>query len=72
MRPAATAASGFCRAFTSVAVELDQPLVADPEVVRDLVEDDAADLAAEALRIVAVEPFERPAVDRDPVGRHDA
>jgi hypothetical protein len=31
---------------TSVAIELDQPLVADPEVMRDLVEHDAPDLAA--------------------------
>ncbi len=31
---------------TSVAIELDQPLVADPDVMRDLVEHDAPDLAA--------------------------
>jgi hypothetical protein len=31
---------------TSVAIELDQPLVADPEVMRDLVEYDVPDLAA--------------------------
>ena len=31
---------------TSVAIELDQPLVADPEVMRDLVEHDVSDLAA--------------------------
>jgi hypothetical protein len=31
---------------TSVAIELDQPLVADPEVMRDLVEHDMPDLAA--------------------------
>jgi hypothetical protein len=31
---------------TSVAIELDQPLVADPEVMRDLVEHDVPDLAA--------------------------
>ncbi len=30
---------------TSVAIELDQPLVADPEVMRDLVEHDVPDLA---------------------------
>ena len=30
----------------SVAIELDQPLVADPEVMRDLVEHDVSDLAA--------------------------
>ena len=31
---------------TLVAIELDQPLVADPEVMRDLVEHDVPDLAA--------------------------
>ncbi len=31
---------------TSVAIEFDQPLVADPEVMRDLVEHDVSDLAA--------------------------
>jgi hypothetical protein len=31
---------------TSVAIELDQPLVADPEVMRDLVEHDVSDLVA--------------------------
>ena len=31
---------------TSVAIELDQSLVADPEVMRDLVEHDMPDLAA--------------------------
>ena len=30
----------------SVAIDLDQPLVADPEVMRDLVEHDVLDLAA--------------------------
>ena len=31
---------------TSIAIELDQPLVTDPEVMRDLVEHDVSDLAA--------------------------
>jgi len=31
---------------TSVAIELDQSLVADPKVMRDLVEHDVPDLAA--------------------------
>ena len=31
---------------TSVAIELNQPLVADPEVMRDLVQHDVSDLAA--------------------------
>ena len=56
-------------ALDSVAVELDQPLVADPEVVRDLVQHDAADLPLQQLGVVAVEPLERPAVDRDLVRR---
>ena len=34
------------RRALSVAIELDQPLVADPEVMRDLVEHDVPDLAA--------------------------
>ena len=34
------------KSSTSVAIELDQPLVADPEVMRDLVEHDVPDLAA--------------------------
>ena len=38
-------------AYASVAVDLDQTLVADTEVVRDLVEDDAPDLAAQALGV---------------------
>ena len=31
---------------TSVAIELDRPVVADPEVMRDFVEHDVSDLAA--------------------------
>ena len=42
----ATARFGRTINTTSVAIELDQPLVADPEVVRDLVEHDVPDLAA--------------------------
>ena len=39
-----------------VAVELDEPLVADPEVVRDLVEDDAPHLPHELVaRVQALE-----------------
>src|SRR4051812_27645349 len=49
----------------SVAVDLDQPLIADPEVMRDLVQHDVPDLAAQDLRVPSVQPFERPAVDRD-------
>jgi hypothetical protein len=42
----ATARSGQSISTTSVAIEIDQPLVADPEVMRDLVEHDVPDLAA--------------------------
>ena len=42
----ATARFGRSISTTSVAMELDQPLVADPEVMRDLVEHDVPDLAA--------------------------
>jgi hypothetical protein len=55
----------------SVPVELDQPLVADSEVMRELVQDDAANLAAQAFGIRAVEAHERRTVDRDLV-RQDA
>ena len=37
---------GIVPIVTSVAIELDQPLVTDPEVMRDLVEHDVSDLAA--------------------------
>lgn len=42
----ATARFGRSIHTTSVAIELDQPLVADPEVMRDLMEHDVPDLAA--------------------------
>src|SRR5204863_6034916 len=45
----------------SVAVDLDQAGVADPEVVCDLVQHHAADLAVETVRIVSEEPFQRAA-----------
>ena len=46
---------------TSVAIELDQPLVADAEVMRDLVEHDVPDLAAETIRVAGSESRDRPA-----------
>ena len=49
----------------SVAVDLDQPLVADAEVVGDLVQHDVPDLPGQQLGIVPVEALERAAVDRD-------
>jgi hypothetical protein len=39
----------------SVAVELDQALVADPEVVRDFMEHNPPHFAAKCLRVVSVE-----------------
>ncbi len=45
-RPVGNGKIGRSISTTSVAIELDQPLVADPEVMRDLVEHDVADLAA--------------------------
>ena len=42
----ATARFGPSISTTSVAIELDQPLVADSEVMRDLVEHDMPDFAA--------------------------
>jgi multiple sugar transport system ATP-binding protein len=48
-----------------VAVDLDEPLVADPEVVRDLVQHDAPHLGAEQVVAPAVEALERAAEDRD-------
>jgi hypothetical protein len=42
----ATARFGRSISTTSVAIELDQPLVADPEVMRDLMEHDVPDRAA--------------------------
>ena len=53
------------RSTTLVPVDLDEPLVADAEVVGNLVKDDASDLPAQQLGIVAVEPPEWAAVDRD-------
>jgi hypothetical protein len=44
-------------------------LVADPEVVRDLVQHDAPDHPPEQLRLLVVSPLERPAVARDLVGQ---
>ena len=45
-RPVGNARFGRSISTMSVAIELDQPLVADPEVMRDLVEHDVPDLAA--------------------------
>ena len=36
---------------TSVAIEVDQPRVTDPEVIRDLVEQDVSDLAAKTISV---------------------
>ncbi len=52
----------------SVSVELDEPVVADPEVVSDLVQDDALDLAPQPFQVGAVQSLERAAEDSDLVG----
>src|SRR5487761_107098 len=49
----------------SIAAELDEPFVADPEVVGHLVPDDVAHLAAQQLCVGSVQALERAAVDRD-------
>jgi hypothetical protein len=41
-------------------------------MMRDLVENDALDLAVQALRVLAIEAFERATVDRDLVRRNAA
>jgi hypothetical protein len=48
-----------------VATHLFEALVADPEMVGNLVEYDVPDLAAKRLRIGTVEALERASVDRD-------
>ena len=42
-----------------VAIDLHEPRVADPEVVRDLVEDDAPHLRAQTLGVAPGDPLER-------------
>src|ERR1700726_3353535 len=56
----------------SVAIELDQPLVADPEVMGDLVEHDVSDLAAQTIGVAGSKSRDRPAEDADLVGKHSA
>src|ERR1700722_6592866 len=56
----------------SVAIELDQPLVTDPEVMRDLVDRDVSDLAAQTIGVAGSESRDRPAEDADLVGKHTA
>ena len=70
--PAANLAEVAARHQYLIAVELDEPLVADAEVMRDLGQHHALDLALQALGILAVETFERAAVDRDLVRRNAA
>jgi hypothetical protein len=54
----------------SVAVNLDQAFVADPEVVGNLMEDDPAHLAEKLLGLVRAEPHKWAAVDRDLVWQY--
>jgi hypothetical protein len=53
----------------SVAVELDEPLVRDAEVMRDFVQHDAPDRVLQALRVASVQALQRSAEDRDLVGQ---
>ena len=55
-----------------VAVDLDQPLVADAEVVCDLVQHNVPDLLAEQFRVMSGGAFERATVDRDLVRQRPA
>src|SRR5712691_6899459 len=54
---------------SSPVTELVEPLLVDPEVVGELVEDGDSDLPLELVRIVSERLLERPAVDGD-LGRH--
>src|ERR1700761_1802920 len=56
----------------SVAMELDQSRVTDPEVMRDLVEHDVSNLAAYTIGVAGSESRDRPAEDADLVGKHSA
>jgi hypothetical protein len=49
----------YSRRLHLVAVDLHEPRVADPEVVRDLVEDDASHLGAQTLGVAPGDPLER-------------
>jgi hypothetical protein len=53
-----------------VPIDFDQAIVADAEMVRDLVQDDSPDLTAQATGIGTVETLEWAPVDRDLVGCH--
>jgi hypothetical protein len=55
--------------LTSVPVDLDQSLVADPEMVRDLVEHDSLRLRPQTFGIGSIQAFEWRAIDRDLVGQ---
>src|SRR5689334_10796520 len=53
------------RAVASVAVDLHEPFVRDAEVVGDLVQDDAPNLALEDRLVPAREALQRASEDRD-------
>ena len=55
-----------------VAVDLDEPLVADAEVVCDLVQNNVPDLPTEQFGVMSEEAFERTTVDRDLVRERPA
>ncbi len=55
-----------------VAAHLSQPIVADTEVVSDLMQHHSSHLELETISIAAVIPLERPTIDRDLVRRNCA
>ncbi len=69
-RPISVSCCPGRRGSTSIAVELDQALVADPEVVSELVQDDTPDLDLESVTVRTGEPLDWAAVDADLVGKH--
>ncbi len=54
---------------SSVGIEFPQPVIADPEVVRDLVSHGAGHLCADAILIVSGDRHDRGSVERDRVGQ---
>src|SRR5947207_7314164 len=70
--PCGLRASRASRDQRSVTVDLDQTLVADPEVVRNLVQHDPPHLPAQRLRVLTKMALERAAIDRDLVREHAA
>src|ERR1700733_12590006 len=60
---------GIPRWYVGLPAELAEPLVADAEMVADLVDDSTAHLVADLI-LGAADRADRQAVDGDPVGQH--